>query len=133
MEALHMGPVIGVPVEVAQAIKDGTDLVEVDEVLPDIVEEPDVQLGGTPFGDLLLLSETPSQGFGRLVTIFADYAANGPRPFELIVMDKDGNPHAFPSNTEPNGQTIRDHLKLAFYGEPGDRRPLIRDENPPST
>ncbi len=128
-----MGPVIGVPVDVAQAIKDKTDLVEVDEVLPDVVDQPDVQLGGTPFGDLLLLTETPSQGFGRLVTIFTDYAKDGPRPFELIVMDKDSNPHAFPAQLEPSGQTISNHLKLAFYGEPGDRRPLIRDEEPPTS
>jgi hypothetical protein len=128
-----MGPVIGVPLDVAQAIKDGTDLVEVDEVLPDVVEEPDVQLGGTPFGDLLLLTETPNERYDRLVSIFTDYAKNGPRPFELIVMDKNSNPHPFPPHLEPNGQTIGDHLKLAFYGEPGDRRPLIRDhESAPS-
>jgi hypothetical protein len=122
-----MGPVIGVPVDVAESIKDGTDLVEVDEVLPDVVEEPDVQLGGSPFGDLLLLTETPRQGYGSLVSIFADYAKNGPRPFDLVVTDKNGDRHAFPPHLEPNGQSIGDHLKLAFYGEPGDRRPLIRD------
>ena len=105
---------------------------EVDEVLPDI-EEPAVQLGGTPFDDLLLLTETPSEGYGRLVSIFTDYAKNGPRPFELIVMDEDNNPKAFPPHLQPNGQTIRDHLKLALYGEPGDRRPLIRDEKLPSS
>jgi hypothetical protein len=125
-----MGPSMGVPVNVAQVIKDTTDLVEVDEVLSDIVEEPDMQLGGTPFGDRLVLTETPRQGYGRLVSIIVDYAKNGPRPFELIVMDKDGDPHAFPPHVEPNDQTIRDHLKLAFYGEPGDRRPLIRGEDP---
>jgi hypothetical protein len=63
------------------------------------------------------------------VNIFADYAKNGPSPFELTVMDKNSTPHAFPPNLEPNGQSIRDHLKLAFYGEPGDRRPLIRDDD----
>jgi hypothetical protein len=124
-----MGPVIGVPIDVARSIKDGTDLVEVDEVLPDVVEEPDMQLGSSPFGDLLLLTETPSHGYGRLVNIVADYAKNGPRPFELTVMDKNSTPHAFPPHLEPNGQSIRDHLKLAFYGEPGDRRPLIRDHD----
>jgi len=127
-----MGPSIGVPVKVAQVIKDTTDLVEVDEVLPDIVEEPDVQLGGTPFGDRLVLTETPSAGFRRLVSIITDYAKDSPRPFELIVMDKNGNPNAFPPHLEPNGQAILDHLTLAFYGEPGDRRPLIPDENRPS-
>jgi hypothetical protein len=121
-----MGPVIGVPLEVAQMIKDGTDLVEVDEVLPDIVEEPDVQLGGTPFGDLLLLTETPSQGYGRLLSIFTEYGKDKARPFDFIVMDRDGNRHAFPPDLDPTGEAIGDHLKLAFYGEPGDRRPLIR-------
>jgi hypothetical protein len=125
-----IGPIIGVPVDVAQTIKDETDLVEVDEVLPDVIDAPDVQLGGAPFGDRLLLTEAPHQGYDGLVTIFTDYAKSGPRPFDLIVMDKEGNPHAFPPHLEPHGQAIRDHLQLAFYGEPGDRRPLIRDAQP---
>ena len=123
-----MGPVIGVPVDVAQAIKDKTDLVEVDEVLPDVVDQPDVQVGGTPFGDLLLLTEAPAHGYGLLVDIITDYAKSGPRPFELVVIDKDGNPHAFPGQVDVDGGSIRDHLKLAYYGEPGDRRPLIRGD-----
>ena len=43
-----MGPVIGVPNEVAQRIKEETELVEVDEVLPDVVDEFDIQLGVRP-------------------------------------------------------------------------------------
>jgi len=124
---VNVGPVIGVPVDVAQAIMDKTDLVEVDEVLPDVVDEPDLQLGGKPFGDILLLTETPKDRYGLLVSIFTDYAKSGPTPFELIVIDKDGNPHAFPVQIDVDGGSIRDHLKLAYYGEPGDRRPLIRD------
>ncbi len=123
-----MGPVIGVPVDVAEAIKDKTDLVEVDEVLPDVVDQPDVQVGRAPFGDLLLLIEAPVQGYGPLVGILSDYARNGPRPLELVVMDKDGNPHAFPGQVDVDDGSIHDHLKLAYYGEPGDRRPLIRGD-----
>jgi hypothetical protein len=122
-----MGPVIGVPDEVAQKIKDETDLVEVDQVLPDIVDEPDLQVGGPPFGDLLLLTETSPHGYGALVQFIADYAKTGPRPFLLTVSDKEGQSHPFPDHTDPSAVSIGAHLKLAFYGEPGDRRPLIRD------
>src|SRR5580700_11073837 len=128
-----MGPVIGVPDEVAQTIKDTTDLVEVDEVLPDVVDQPDVQLGGPPFGDVLLLTETSKRGYGVLVDIITAYAKNAPRPFEMTVMDQQDNPHAFPTQIDINGESIRDHLKLAYYGEPGDRRPLIRDEDSSSS
>jgi hypothetical protein len=120
-----MGPVIGVPVDVGQAIKDTTDLVEVDGVLPDVVDVPDVQLGGTPFGDILLLTETPLDGYGILVGIFADYASNDPKPFELIVIDENDIPHPFPINIEVDAGSIRNHLKLAYYGASGERRPLI--------
>ncbi len=121
-----MGPVIGAPDEVAQRIKDETDLVEVDEVLPDVVDEPDVQLGARPFEDIVVLTEAPRQGYGQLVSIIADYAKKAPRPFEMIVTDNDGIAHAFPDHTDPNERSIGDHLKLAYYGEPGDRRPLVR-------
>ena len=123
-----MGPVIAAPDEVAQRVKDETDLVEVDEVLPDVVDEPDVQLGPRPFGDILVLTEAPRHGFGQLVSIIADYAKKAPRPFEMIVIDKDGVAHAFPAHTDPSEGSIGDHLKLAYYGEPGDRRPLIRSD-----
>jgi hypothetical protein len=125
-----MGPVIGVPNEVAQRIKDDTDLVEVDEVLPDLVDEYDVQLGGTP-EDVLLLVETPKDGFGRLVSFITEFAKSAPRPFELIVSDQHGNPHAFPGHLDVNGRSIMDHLKLAYFGEPGDRRPLLGDYKTP--
>jgi hypothetical protein len=128
-----MGPVIGVPTEVADTIKETTDLVEVDQVLPDVVDEPDLQLGSRPFGDLLLLTETPTHGYGPLIDVIVKYADKGPRPFELTVIDKDGTAHAFPAHTEPSADVLRQHLTSAFYGEPGDRRPLIRaEDSPPS-
>jgi len=114
-----------VPDDVAQRLAEETDLVEVDPVLPDAVNELDVELGSPP-GVVLLLTETPKDGFGRLVSMIAasDYVKSAPNSFELTVRDKDGNLHAFPT-TAVNGQSILDHLKLAFFGEPGDRRPLI--------
>lgn len=120
-----MGPIIRVPEDVAQRLAEETDLVEVDPVLPDAVDEPDVELGNPP-GVVLLLTETAKEGFGRLVSIIAmsDYAKSAPEPFELTVRDKQGNPHAFPASPV-NGQSIQDQLKLAYFGEPGDRRPLI--------
>jgi hypothetical protein len=54
----------------------------------------------------------------------SDYAKSSPEPFDLIVRDKDGNPHPFQGNAV-NGQSIQDHLRLAYFGERGDRRPLI--------
>ena len=126
-----MGPVIAVPNEVAQRIKEETDLVEVDEVLPDVVDEYDIQLGGPP-EDILLLVEVPRDGFEHLVSLITDFAKRAPRPFDLIVRDQHGEPHTFPRDLEVNEQSIRDHLKLAYYGEPGDRRRLIRDDQVPS-
>jgi hypothetical protein len=123
-----MGPVIALPNEVAQRIKDETDLVEVDEVLRDIVDEYDIQLGGTP-EDTLLLVETPRDGFGRLVSFITDFAKSAPGPFELIVSDQNGDPHPFPVHLDVNDKSVSDHLKLAYFGEPGDRRPLLgKDE-----
>jgi len=121
-----LGPIIMVPDDVAQRLAEETDLVEVDPVLPDAVDELDVELGSEP-GVIVLLTETPKDGFGRLVSMIAtsDYVKSAPEPFHLIVRDKDGNPHAFPT-TAVNGEAILDHLKLAFFGEPGNRRPLIR-------
>lgn len=127
-----MGPVIGVPDEVAGRIKEETDLVQVDQVLPDVVDEPDVQLGTRPFGDILVLTETPKDGYGQVVSIITEYARSAPRPFEMAVIDEDGIRHPFPAQTDPNEQSIHDHLALAYYGEPGDRRPLIRAEGAPS-
>ena len=120
-----MGPIIRMPDDVAQRLAEETDLVEVDPVLPDAVDALDVELGSQP-GVVLLLTETPKDGFGRLVSMIAtsDYVKSAPNPFELTVRDKDGNAHAFPT-TVVNGQSILDHLKLAFFGEPGDRRPMI--------
>lgn len=122
-----MGPIIRVPDDVAQRLVDETDLVEVDPVLPDAVDEVDVELGGSSGVDVLL-KEDPRDGFGRLVEMIAlsNYVRSAPEPFELIVRDENGDPHAFPA-TAVNGESIRNHLKQAFFGEPGDRRPLIRD------
>lgn len=121
-----MGPIIKVPDDVAHRLAAETDLVEVDPVLPDAVEEVDVQLG-SPDGVVLLLRETPKGGFGRLVGMIAmsDYVKSAPVPFELIVRDSDGIPHPFPGG-DVNGDSIRDHLMRAYFGEHGDRRPLIR-------
>ena len=121
-----MGPIIRVPDDVAQQLAEGTDLVEVDPVLPHAVDQLDVELGDPP-GVIVLLVETPKDGFGRLASIIAmsEYAKSHPRPFLLTVRDKEGSPHAF-SSSFVDGQSIQDHLKLAYYGEPGDRRPLIR-------
>jgi len=104
-----LGPIIRVPDDVAQRPAEETDLVEVDPVLPSAVDELDVELGSPP-GVVLLLTETPIDGFGHLVSIItmSDYAKDGPNPFELTAHDKDGNPHAFPT-TAVNGQSIRDH------------------------
>jgi len=120
-----MGPVMRVPAEVAQTLEEETDLVEA-VVLPDAVDGYDVALGGVFGSVVLLLVETPKDGFGRLVSVItaSGYAQGRPSPFEMTVLDKDGNPHSFPA-VDPNGQAVEDHLKLAFYGEPGDRRPLL--------
>jgi len=121
-----MGPVIAVPDEVARKLKEETDLVEVDEVLPDIVESLDLQLGAVP-GDILVLVETPAQGFGQLIDLIAasGYAKSAPQPFALTVSDQQGSPHTFAA-AEVSEETIRDHLALAYFGEPGNRRPLLR-------
>ena len=120
-----MGPIIRVPEDVARRLIDETDLVEVDQVLADAVEGVDVALGGTT-GDLMVLRDRPTDGYGRLASLIAmsDYAQSNPQPFELIVSDKDGTPHAF-SASEVNGRSIEEHLKLAYFGEPGDRRRLL--------
>jgi hypothetical protein len=120
-----MGPIIRVPEDVAHRLEEGTDLDEVVIDTPRAIDEPDLQLGATP-GVFLVLTETSQHGFGRLVSMIAmsDYARSAPEPFELIVRDKDSLPHAFPS-TVVNGQAIQDHLKLAYFGELGDRRPLF--------
>lgn len=128
-----MGPVIRVPAEVAQTLEEDTDLVEA-VVLPDAVDFHDVELGGAFGSVVLVLVETPKDGFGGLVGVIAasGYAQSRPNPFEMTVLDKDGNPHAFPA-TGSNEQAIHDHLKLAYYGEPGDRRPLLREPATPSS
>lgn len=120
-----MGPIIKVPDDVAQRLAEETNLVEVDPVLPDAVDEIDVELGAMP-GVILLLKEEPDDGFGRLVSMIvtSDYAKSAPKPFELTVRDQNGDAHAFPNNAV-NAQSIQDHLKLAFFGELGGRRPLI--------
>jgi hypothetical protein len=120
-----MGPVIRVPADVAQTLEEETDLVEA-VVLPDAVDGFDVALGGTFGSAVLLLVETPKGGFGPLATVItaSGYAQGRPSPFEMVVLDKDGNAHPFPA-VDPTGPAIEDQLKLAYYGEPGDRRPLL--------
>jgi len=120
-----MGPVIMVPDDVAQRLITETDLVEVADVMADAVDTVDVRLGSMP-GDLMVLKERPRDGYGQLVSLVAasEYAKSAPQPFELTVSDKDGNPHPF-SGSSVNEQSIQEHLKLAYFGEPGDRRPLL--------
>ena len=115
-----------------ERIKDETELVEVDEVLPDVVDEFDIQLGGAP-EDILLLVETPRAGFEPLVSYITDFAIRAPRPLQLVVSDQNGSPHMFPDHLDVNEQSIRDHLKLAYFGEPGDRRRLLKDEQAPAS
>ncbi len=124
-----MGPVVGVPDELARRIKDDTDLVEVDQVLSDVIDVPDVQVGPAPLDDRILLVEAPRSGYGRLVSVISEYANNAPKPFVMVVVDQHGDPHPFPADADVGDESIRAHLKLACYGEPGDRRPLIRDDD----
>jgi hypothetical protein len=123
-----MGPILRVPDELARRLEDETDLVEVDHVLSDVADQIDVQLGTMP-GDILLLVETPKDGFGHLVSLITDYAKGAPKPLEFVVSDQDGNPHQFPPHTDVDEPSIRDHLNLAYFGEPGDRRPLLRGDD----
>jgi len=114
-----LGPIIRMPDDVAQRLAEETDLVEVDPVLPDAVDELDVELGSEP-GVIVLLTETPKDGFGRLVSMIAtsDYVKSAPNPFELTVRDKDGNAHAFPT-TVVNGQSILGPLEAGLLWRTG--------------
>jgi hypothetical protein len=121
-----VGPTLRVPDDVAQRLEQDSDLVEA-IVLPDAVDAPDIELG-PPGGVMLELVEVPKAGFGELVGFFmASKYVNDHKdgdPFELIVRDKQVDPHTFPAG--PVDQTsIRAHLQLAFFGQPGDRRPLL--------
>jgi hypothetical protein len=120
-----MGPIIGVPGDVAEQLEQDTDLVEV-IVEPDAVDELDISLGQQP-SVFLLLTETPKNGFGALVDVItaSSYVQSRPRPFALTVRDKDGKEHPF-SGSIVDQSSIGDHLQLTYYGEPGDRRPLLR-------
>jgi len=120
-----MGPVIMVPDDVAQRLITETDLVEVADVMADAVDTVDLRLGSTA-EHTMVLKERPRDGYGQVVSLIAasEYAKSNPQPFELTVSDKDGNPLPFPDGAV-NGQSIQDHLKLAFFGESGDRRPLL--------
>ena len=119
-----MGPVIRVPADVARRLIEETDLVEAAHLLLDTVDELDVELGDTT-GEVMLLTETPKDGYGRLVSFVVEYASGSPIPFELTVCDKQGDMHEFSAGVV-NEESIHDHLKLAYFGELGDRRPLIR-------
>jgi hypothetical protein len=120
-----MGPVIGVPEDVADQLEQDTDLVEV-IVTPDAVDELDISLGEQP-SVFLLLTETPKNGFGALVDAIngSSYVRSRPRPLALTVRDQDGTEHPF-SGSIVDEASIGDHLQLTYYGEPGDRRPLLR-------
>jgi hypothetical protein len=120
-----MGPIVRVPDEVAERLED-TDLVEA-VVMPDAVDEPDIELGPAG-GVFLLLVETPRHGFGALVGVITGSSyikdrAQGEPP-ELIVRDRDGQPHPFAAPSVDDA-AIQNHLGLAYFGVPGDRRPLL--------
>ena len=53
-----MGPIIRVPNDLAQRLAEETDLVEVDPVLPNAVDEVDVELGDPP-GVIVRFHRTP--------------------------------------------------------------------------
>lgn len=123
-----MGPVIQVPSEVVSALEAG-DLVEAVVDTPGAVDTVDVQLGPDD-GVLLLLVEVPVGGFDELVGVLAGSgyahhaAASG--PFVLTVRDGDGTPHPWPDGPVTES-SVRRQLSLAYFGEPGDRRPLLPD------
>lgn len=121
-----MGPTIRVPDDVAERLEQDSDLVEA-IVLPDAVDAPDIELG-PPGGVMLELVEVPKAGFGDLVGFFAASTyVTGHKDgdaFELVVRDKQVDPHAFPDGPVDEA-SIRAHLQLAFFGEPGNRRPLL--------
>jgi hypothetical protein len=121
-----MGPILRVPDDVAQRLEEDTDLVET-IVMADAVDQVDVEFGPTP-GVFLLLTETPKDGFGGLAAVLAAsaYAQSHPQPVALIVSDHDGTAVSY-SGGSVSEQSFHDHLKQAYFGEPGDRRPLIRD------
>jgi hypothetical protein len=120
-----MGPIVRVPDDVAQKLEEDTDLVET-IVMTDAVDQVDVEFGPAP-GVFLLLVETPKDGFGALAAVLAasDYARRHPEPFELVVRGQDGTAVGYPTGSVSE-QSIHDHLRRAYFGEPGDRRPMIR-------
>jgi len=124
-----MGPTIRVPDDVAEGLEQDSDLVEA-IVIADAVEEPDIELG-PPGGVMLQLVEVPKHDFAAIVEFISGsrYAASNPSGdgFQLLVRDKNGDPHPFPGGPV-TADSVRAHLQLAFFGMPGDRRPLL--DNP---
>jgi hypothetical protein len=123
-----MGPTARVPDDVAEHLEQDSDLVEA-IVIADAVEEPDIELG-PPGGVMLALVEVPKHGFDVIVNFIAnsEYAnnhANGDG-FELVVRDEGGEPHSFQGGAVTPA-SIQQHLQLAYFGAPGDRRPLLDD------
>ncbi len=120
-----MGPVVRVPPEVAATLERG-ELVEQVISVPDAVEDVDVALG--PDGTLLMLVEAARQGYGELLDAIAgsDYVrdhATGDG-FVLTVLDVDEKAHPYPGGPV-TAASVRDHLALAYYGDPGERRPVL--------
>jgi hypothetical protein len=119
-----MGPILRVPDDVAQRLEEDTDLVDT-IVMADAVDQADVEFGPTP-GVFLLLTETPKDGFGGLAAVLAAsaYAQSHPQPLALTVRDHDGTAVGY-SGGSVSAESIHDHLTQAYFGGPGDRRPLI--------
>lgn len=121
-----MGPVIRVPREVASTLEGGR-LVEAEVRTPDVVDAADVQLGSDD-GVLLVLVEVPADGFDDLVRVVAEsgYAQHtaASEPFVLTVRDADGSFHPWPGGPVTDS-SVRGQLSLAYFGEPGNRRPLL--------
>jgi hypothetical protein len=123
-----MGPTARVPDDVAEHLEQDSDLVEA-IVIADAVEDPDIELG-PPGGVMLALVEVPKNGFGDIVNLIAnsEYANNhlNGDGFELVVRDQAGEAHLFPGGPVTPA-SIQGHLQLAYFGAPGDRRPLLDD------
>jgi hypothetical protein len=120
-----MGPVVRVPADLAATLQAG-DLVEAVVVTSRAVDAVDVELGQG--GQLLELVEAPPHGYGELLTaiIWCSYVQRGPSDGDLtlVVLDAHGAPHPFPGGTVTEA-SLRDHLALAHYGDPGERRPIF--------
>jgi hypothetical protein len=120
-----MGPVVRVPREVADTLERGS-LVEQVISTADAVDAVDVALG--PDGQLLMLVEAAHQGYSELVAaiVFSDYVRSytDGAPFVLTVRDAHEVVHPHPAGPVTEA-SVRAQLALAYYGDPGERRPIV--------